>query len=163
MKSEDVPVWFGRKYPSCEDLERELEARGSRITQADIGDEALFVVGEGGDPHVVILPLVAGPLRRAWLLAHELGHLLQHSGYIGPWTHDRQEHQADAWAARALIPESAVRRYRNASLDAFIGALSAHYEDLPPYNCRAREVAGIIARMRLSLVEDHNKSNEEAV
>ncbi len=154
MKSSDAPSWFGRKYPSCEDLERELEARGCRITQASIGDEALFVVGEGGDPHVVILPVAVGPLRRAWLLAHELGHLVQHSGYIGPWTHDRQEHQADTWAAKALIPESAVRRHQNASLDAFIAALSSHYEDLPHEDCQQRRLAATIASTRLRSMEE---------
>jgi hypothetical protein len=154
MKSSDAPSWFERKYPSCEDLEQALEARGCRLTQAEIGDEALFVVGEGGDPHVVILPIVVGPLRRAWLLAHELGHLVQHSGYIGPWTHDRQEHQADAWAARALIPESAVRRHRNASVDAFVAALSRHYEDLPMIDCPERWLAGRIAKTRLNFLEE---------
>ena len=163
MKKSDFPSWFGRKYPSLENLEDALEAHGCRIIRAEIGEDALFVVGENGEPHVVILPFGAGPLRLAWLMAHELGHLLQHSGYIGPWAHDRQEHQAHRWAALALIPESAVQRYHNASLDAFVGALSKHYQDLPLRNCPERELAGMIARMRLSLVEDRQDNNEEAV
>ena len=114
-------------------------------------------------PPAIILPLEVGQLRMAWLLAHELGHLVLHGGYISRWTHDRQEAAADRWAARALIPETAVQRYQNASVDAFVGALSKHYQDIPLRDCPERELAGTIARIRLSLVEERQDNNEEAV
>jgi hypothetical protein len=96
-------------------------------------------------------------------MAHELGHLTLHGGYTSRWTHDRQEHQAHRWAARALIPEAAVQRYHNASVDAFVGALSKHYQDIPLRDCPERELAGTIARMRLLLVEDRQDNNGEAM
>ena len=154
MKKNDPPAWFEKKYPSLEDLERSLECCGCRVTHAEIGDEALFVAGDGHEPHVVILPAAAEGLRRAWLLAHELAHLLMHRGYASGWTRSQQEARANAWAARALIPEAAVRRHRNASMDAFIAALSAHYEDLPSEDCPQRRLAAEIAHIRLKAVEE---------
>lgn len=156
-------AWHGRRYPSLNDLVLALEARGAVILHADIGEEALFVAGEPPVPPVVILPIGVGPLHLAWLMAHELAHLVKHEGYSSPWAYDRQEHQARIWAATALIPEAAVQRHNNASVDAFVAALSKHYEDLPPYDCRAREIAGIIARVRLSLVKGRQGNNEEAI
>jgi len=102
---------------------------------------------------VILLPWVTG-LREVWLLAHELGHLVQHAGPRGELLYSKDEAQANRWAARALIPEKRVRAYANASLDAFIGALSAHYEDLPLEDCPARRLAAHIARIRLKAVED---------
>lgn len=61
--------------------------------------------------HTIVLhPHLAG---RALVstLAHELGHA--HHGHTptdDEWLHARHEHQADAWAARALIDEEAYRR-----------------------------------------------------
>ena len=98
------------------------------------------------------LPMNAGPLETAWLLAHELGHLSQHEGPRGELLYSKDEAQADRWAACALIPESAVRRYQNASEDAFIAALSKHYEDLPLSPTPTRRLAVRIARIRLSLL-----------
>ena len=105
-------------------------------------------------PPAIILPQSVGQLRLVWLMAHELGHLVLHGGYVSRWTHDRQEAAADRWAARALVPESAVRRHRNASVDAFIGALSSHYEDIPLYDCPERRLAAEIATIRLKAVEE---------
>ena len=58
-----------------------------------------------------------------------------------------------AWAACALIPEARIRAHRNACLDAFVGALSAHFEDLPLTNCASRRLAGRIAKIRLKNME----------
>jgi Zn-dependent peptidase ImmA (M78 family) len=100
----------------------------------------------------VCIPQGLDPLDEMWQLSHEIAHLTLHHGYTSPWSHDRQEHQADRWAAQAMIPEEAVRRYRNASLDAFIGALSKHYQDLPLENCPERDLASKIARIRLETI-----------
>lgn len=152
--------WYGRRYPSLEDLESAAWDLGAVVVYGAIPTAFCCMHPEGP---IIGLPEGVGPLETAWLLAHELGHLAKHCGYISEWTFSRQEHGAEAWAACALIPELAVQRYKNASVDAFIGALSKHYEDLPLVNCRAREVAGIIARIRLSMVEDRQNNNEEAV
>jgi len=148
------PSWYGRRYPTEEDLALAIEATGAAILHAEIGDGALFVAGESPIPPVVILPMRGGLLRISWLLAHELGHLTLHGGYTSRWTHDRQENQANAWAARALIPASSIKRHRNASLDAFIGALSSHYEHLPLVDCPQRRLAAEIATIRLKAVEE---------
>lgn len=103
---------------------------------------------------VICLPEPLSPLEEAWYLAHELGHLVQHGGYTTDWAHDKQEAQASRWAACALIPEAAVRRHANASLDAFIAALSAHFEHLPLEDCPQRRLAAQIARIRLKAVEE---------
>lgn len=153
MSNNDVFPWFGRKYPTPEDMERSLERLGCLITSAEIGDEALFIPGENGIPPVVITPVGVSELRRAWLLAHELGHLVQHAGPRGSLLRGKDEAQADRWASRALIPEAAVCRHRNASLDAFIAALSAHYEDIPMWDCPQRRLAATIAGIRLKALE----------
>lgn len=100
------------------------------------------------------IPEAAGLLQQFWWLAHELGHLLHHVGPRAQLLHSKGEHQASQWAARALIPQARIRAYANASLDAFIGALSAHYEDLPLWDCPARRLAADIAIIRLRAVEE---------
>lgn len=114
---------------------------------------AFFCPGDGEAPAVIGLPDLEGPLAQAWELAHELGHLVQHAGPKGELSWSRDERQADRWAALALIPEAAVRRHANASQDAFVAALSRHYEDLPPEDCPARRLAGRIAQLRLRALE----------
>lgn len=146
--------WFSRRYPTADDLLVSIEGLGAVVLKAPIGTGALFVAGEGSMPPAIILPQSVGQLRLVWLMAHELGHLVLHGGYVSRWTHDRQEAAADRWAARALVPESAVRRHRNASVDAFIGALSSHYEDIPLYDCPERRLAAEIATIRLKAVEE---------
>lgn len=154
MSNSDAFPWLGRTYPNLDDLERSLEALGGVLTQADIGDEALFVVGENDIPPVVILPVGVGVLRKTWLLAHELGHLVQHAGPRGDLLRGKDENQASRWAARALIPERAIRRHQNASMDAFIAALSAHYQDLPLEDCPERRLAAEIALVRLGAMKE---------
>jgi len=106
-----------------------------------------------GIPAVLVVPDHSSALARAWSLAHELGHLVLHLGYTSPWSRAKQETQAERWAACALIPEGRVQKHGNASLDAFIGALSAHFEDLPLENCPARRLAAKIARIRLKAID----------
>ena len=98
---------------------------------------------------VILLPKGLGPLEECWELAHELGHLVQHVGPRGKLLFDKDERAANLWGAQALIPQSAVMRYRNACEDAFIGALSKHFEDIPPRDCDTRRLAAKIARFRL--------------
>lgn len=154
MSDSDVFPWFGRKYPTFEDLERSLEALGGLLTCAEIGQDALFVTGEGRMPPVVILPKGVGALRAAWLLAHEIGHLVQHAGPRGELLYGKDEAQADRWAAKALIPEAAVRKHHNASVDAFIAALSVHFQDIPLNDCPERRLAAEIATIRIKSVEE---------
>jgi hypothetical protein len=146
------PPWYGRRYPSLDDLVAAAEGLGAKVGWAAIGQEALFVAGDAHEPPVILLPTGTSPLRTAWLLAHELGHLHQHEGPKTAWTHGRDEARADRWAACALIPEAAVRRHRNACEDAFIAALSRHYEELPMHGCPSRGLAGRIAGIRLRCI-----------
>lgn len=147
------PAWFGRCYPSWDDLLDHAIGFGCLVGVADLGDQALFIVGEGSDPHVILLPASRG-LQSTWLLAHELGHLVQHAGPRGRMLQDKDESQADRWAARALIPESRILEHHNACTDALIAALSAHYEELPLHDCPSRRLAARIARIRLQTLQD---------
>ena len=149
-----VPPWYGRKYPKFEDLEAHALRRGALVGVGDVPG-ALFVPPGcimRGAPPLIMLPITSGPLERIWLLAHEVGHLLKHSGASLSTRAGKLEVQADRWAACALIPEVAVQRYQNASVDAFIGALSRHYEDLPLLDCPQRRLAAEIATIRLKAI-----------
>lgn len=148
-----IPTWYGSRYPSFDDLVQIAEKMEARIGVADIGGEAIFFPADWAknEPPVILIPEGAGPLRRVWLLAHELGHLMQHEGYTPSRT--KQEAQANRWAACALIPESRIDLYENACPDAFIAALSAHYEDLPPMDCPSRRLAARIANIRLEALQ----------
>jgi Zn-dependent peptidase ImmA (M78 family) len=148
-----MPRWYGKRYPTLEDLVLHAEGLGCRVGYADIGTEAIYFPPEGDEPPVILLPEGQGPLRTVWLLAHELGHLMQHSGPKGAINYARDEWQANRWACCALIPQARVQAYGNASLDAFIGALSKHYEDLPPEDSEARRLAAHIAWHRLRCLE----------
>ena len=147
------PSWFSRQYPSIRDMEAFAWDLRALVQRGPCGSAGLVLVEEPGF-NVICLPDGLSPLEEAWYLAHELGHLVQHSGYTSEWAHDKQEAQASRWAALALIPEAAVRRHKNASLDAFIAALSAHYEHLPLEDCPQRRLAAHIARIRLKAVEE---------
>jgi hypothetical protein len=150
-----LPPWYGLHYPTIEDLEAFAWELGARVIygEGNIGKGAYFPAFEDyGIPAVLAVPNHSNHLAKVWSLAHELGHLVRHFGYTSPWTRAKQETQAERWAACALIPEARIREYRNASLDAFIGALSAHFEDLPLYDCPQRKLAGKIARIRLQTI-----------
>ena len=103
---------------------------------------------------MILLPQSAHGLRAYWSLAHELGHLVRHVGPRGELLNSKDEVQADQWAACALIPLARIQAYQNASPDAMIAALSAHYEDIPLIDCESRRLAGRIARIRLRALEE---------
>jgi Zn-dependent peptidase ImmA (M78 family) len=150
-----LPHWYGLHYPTIEDLEAYAWELGAKVVygNGNISKGAYFPAFEDyGIPAVLVVPNHSSHLAQIWSLAHELGHLVLHMGYTSPWTRAKQETQAERWAACALIPEARIRKYENASLDAFIAALSAHFEDLPLHDCPQRKLAGKIARIRLKSV-----------
>ena len=142
------PAWYGVNYPTEIDLVTCAESVGARVGTHPLRKPA-FINAMLGAPPMILLPDHFGPLEMAWALAHELGHLSLHEGPGGVAVRSKDEAQANRWAACALIPAARVAFYNNASIDAFIAALSAHYEDLPPHNCRERELAHRIALYRL--------------
>lgn len=143
------PDWYGRHYPKLLDLVTFGESLGAGIWIGRTPAAAYFP----GEPPMILVPNQHGPLDTVWTLAHELGHLCHHAGPKGKLFWSKNETQANRWAACALIPEARILAHQNASLDAFVGALSAHYEDLPPENCPARKLAGRIARIRMKHLE----------
>jgi hypothetical protein len=147
-----TPSWYGVHYPTIEDLVLHAERLGAFVGFAEIGEDAVFFPPDPlrNEPPVILLPEGVGLLRQSWLLAHELGHLSQHSGPKGERSHGKEECQADCWAACALIPETRILAYHNACLDSMVAALSAHFEDLPLIDCPSRRLAGRIARVRLN-------------
>ena len=147
------PGWFTRRYPNVADLEAHAWLLGALVERGACGAAGVVFVEPPGFT-TICLPVGLGPLDETWQLAHELGHLMLHEGYISEWTYQKQEAQASRWAARALIPEAAIRRHQNASVDAFIAALSAHYEDIPLCDCPQRRLAAEIAMIRLGAVEE---------
>lgn len=142
------PAWYGRSYPSIEDMEEFAASMGAAVikTRASV---ACYWPGDELHASGIFIPDRIGPLEGAWLLAHELGHLVQHAGPRGELLWAKDERTADRWAACALIPEAAVRRHQNACEDSFVAALSRHFEDLPPIDCPSRRLAGKIAAIRL--------------
>jgi len=136
-----------------DDLLDFAESMGCKVGIAALGEGALFVAGEGQEPPVILLPGGDGLLVH-WLLAHELGHLVHHVGPRGELSYSKDEATANRWAARALIPQARIKAHGNASMDTFIGALSAHYEELPLFDCPARRLAAKIADIRLGSLED---------
>lgn len=147
------PAWYGLTYPSTDDLEAWAWELHAVVVRGRIS-YAFYYPAEDDEVAVIGLPAGLSPLAEAWALAHELGHLSQHLGPKGELFWSKNEAQADRWAACALIPERVIRRYQNASVDAFIGALSRHYEDLPPYPCPSRRLAARIALARLRALEE---------
>jgi hypothetical protein len=153
-----TPAWYSKRYPTEADLSAFAEAIGAWVTLAPL-PAAAFIPGEGGGPSVILIPNQHGPLATVWSLAHEIGHLCQHSGQKGRLFWSKDEAQANRWAACALIPGARVRLYNNASIDAFIASLSANYEDIPPENCPARCLAHKIAQFRLQAMASKGLNN----
>jgi hypothetical protein len=147
------PSWFSRRYPDLSDLVGFAWEMRAVVVYGPI-DEAGIVLMEPPAFTTICMPEGLGPLAQRWQLAHELGHLALHHGYTTPFAHDKQEAQACRWAARALIPAAAIRRHQNASVDAFIAALSAHHEEIPLVDCPQRRLAAEIALIRLGAVEE---------
>ena len=144
------PSWFSHRYPTRVDLEEfALTLRTKVVHDRQVEAGCILQVAPPG-VNIIFLPMGLGDLAECWQLAHELAHLVLHpEGYISPYTYTRQEAQARKWAAQALIPEAAVRRHKNASQDAFIAALSAHFGDIPLRDCAERRLAAEIAAIRL--------------
>ena len=151
----DLPVWYARRYPSLEDLEEAAWAKQAIVVYGQVSAAFYFPAHPPGIPYGTIgIPESHGILERVWAIAHELGHLWIHSGPKRENSWRKGESQADRWAARALIPDSAVQRYRNACEDSFIAALSKHYEDIPLRDCHERRLAAHIARIRLNIIRE---------
>lgn len=148
----NMPSWFGTHYPSIEDLKELANQLGAGVGEADIPCGLYHPNIEG--QKVIIIPSKGNILESAWFLAHEIGHLIQHSGPKGQMCHGKEEAQANRWAACALIPEQRIRMYGNACLDSMIGALSANYEDIPFQDCPTRELAAKIAGYRLMALQE---------
>ena len=141
-----TPPWYGLHYPTWDDLSAVADHMAVPVKEKPAPRSA-FLPKDSEGP-LIIVPAGLHPLGRIWALAHELGHARLHSGPI-PLAKGRQASQANRWASCALIPESRINVHRNASLDAMIAALSAHYEDIPYIDCPARSLAARIGRYRL--------------
>lgn len=115
--------------------------------------EAPLCAWDSKGPWIIIVPTYRGILARAWGVAHECGHLVLKHGPM-PHRDPRQEAEADAWAAMALIPEAMVARYNNASVAAFLAALHRNYEPIPRETCKLRNLAVRIASRRMELIEE---------
>ena len=135
-----LPPWYGVRYPRVDDLESYAWTLRGTVERGPLQGLAACTFFDDGIT-VIELDSAFGILEEHWQLAHEIGHLVLHCGYISPWTKDRQEWQAKLFAACALIPEERVRAYQNACEDAFVGALSANYEDIPLEDCPLRRLA----------------------
>jgi len=148
-----LPPWYGVKYPNVEDLEEFAWSMRGVVERGPLQGLAGCTFFDDGIT-VIELDSGFGILEEHWQLAHEVGHLVMHCGYISPWTRNRQEFQAKLWAACALIPEKRIQSYHNACEDAFIGALSANYEDIPLEDCQLRRRAAEIASIRLRALQE---------
>jgi Zn-dependent peptidase ImmA (M78 family) len=84
-----------------------LEAHGVRVFSLvdDCADLDAFSLWSDGVPFV-FLTLHKTPERARWDAAHELGHLVLHTGF--PPQGRESEHDADAFAAALLLPERGV-------------------------------------------------------
>lgn len=87
-------------------LVRWLEAAGVLVVEESFGIQRIDGMSQWAGEHAVVLVNAAMPTdRRRWTLAHELGHLILHSTYIGA----DAEGQANAFAAEFLMPEQVIR------------------------------------------------------
>lgn len=96
------------------DLVRWVESAGVIVLEEDFGTAKIDGMSQWAGDHAVILVNSARPTDRQRLtIAHELGHLVLHTGYFGVDV----EEQANEFAANFLMPEQAIRPdLRNLSL-----------------------------------------------
>ncbi|MCL1893949.1 MAG: ImmA/IrrE family metallo-endopeptidase [Holophagaceae bacterium] len=142
------PEWYGQQYPTLDNLMDFGESLGA-YTQFSKHIHTAVYIPETKTFSLILIPNQHGALATIWALAHEIGHLCQHGGPKGKLFWGKDEAQANRWAACALIPRTRIEYYNNASKDAFIASLSAHYEELPLHDCPARNLAHRIASIRL--------------
>lgn len=147
-----LPTWYGITYPTDELIKDFAWDLGAVVVNGPISHA---VICWTGDDTVICIPDSLSPLESIWELAHEVAHLVLHRGYTSESERSRQEHQANRWAACALIPEARIRYHSNACEDAMIAALSAHYEDLPLVPCPQRRLAHQIATLRLNALKEN--------
>ena len=97
-----LPPWYGVRYPRVDDLESYAWTLRGTVERGPLQGLAACTFFDDGIT-VIELDSAFGILEEHWQLAHEIGHLVLHCGYISPWTKDRQEWQAKLFAACALI------------------------------------------------------------
>lgn len=141
--------WFGRKFPSQDDLEETAWGLGAVVVYGAVPTAFCCMHAEGP---IIGLPVDAGVLEKAWLLAHEIGHLKWHVGPRGVMLYGKDERQANEWAAAALLPLARLKSYRSASIDSFIAALSRNYEEIPCVDCVQRRLAGFVSGIRMDVL-----------
>lgn len=152
--------WFGSRYPTLEDLEGVALKQGAPVLYGPC--EAPAAAWDDLGPLCIFIPGYRGRLAKCWGISHELGHIVLGHGPL-PHSNANHEFEADKWAAQALIPESRIRAYRNATLSGFIKALLRHYASEDE---AVRMLAARIAHARLAAIQDmqdNQDSNEEAV
>lgn len=85
---------------------RWIEAAGSVVLMADLGNQRVDGLSQWTADHPVIIVNSANPTDRVrWTLAHEIGHLVLHREDAT----DELEREADAFAAEFLMPELLIR------------------------------------------------------
>jgi Zn-dependent peptidase ImmA (M78 family)/transcriptional regulator with XRE-family HTH domain len=89
-------------------MTRVLENAGAVVTKFSGHNAKVDAFSRAGRREVVVLNTLKGNSHNRWDLAHELGHLVLHSGLIcGP---DDLEREADKFAAEFLLPGRAIER-----------------------------------------------------
>lgn len=142
-----LPDWYGCKYPTLLDLEDSAHELDVPVLYGKCPKPAMMWDSDG--PLCIIVPDYSGNLARCWAVAHELGHLVLHHGPVSKFLRDKREEEANAWAARALIPAVRIRHHQNASIGTFIAALSRHFQEIPTHDDPLRRLAAVIAQARL--------------
>lgn len=86
-------------------LVRWIESAGIIVLEEDFGTARIDGLSQWAGDHAVVMVNSSRPIdRRRLTLAHELGHLVLHSQYVGTDV----EEQANEFAAAFLMPEAAI-------------------------------------------------------
>lgn len=140
--------WYGERCPSIEELEALALGMDVPVIYDYDFDIARLVIHDDGGPWFIGIPAQFGALARAWALAHELGHLVQpHGPTINKEIYYQQEHEANWWAARALIPFMDDMCFKDC-----IFILRENYQDWGP-GSRIWNLAAFIAYRRLGIAQ----------
>jgi len=83
-----------------------MEAAGIPVVLADLGHEKLSAISMPGfeDRHIVLLNQMMPASHLRFAVAHELGHLVMHTGHAAP----NMEAEADEFASEFLMPRSDI-------------------------------------------------------